>query len=330
MHIEALSNGMGSQSMALLILAAQKKIPATVSITADTGSENDCLLSDGRRVTALRFFYEVIRPYGDNHGIWTRFYRARNKNGGANAPMHLKVLHDKERLGTADPTLIPVFGRHRDTGKRVKLKQSCTDRYKIAAIRQQLRELGATSSRCAQGIHAGEVLRRAKGEPLENQPRDFFTLADTENKWQTHYYPLASLRMMREECEELCRQEGLLYVVRSQCEHCPLQDWKRWGDRTSESLAQSIALEASWGGRWFLTDRLKPLPQAIEEMKADHDARIVEYERKAAQLKELEQRATAKTNWETIYSARRNVESMQLELFGDLIDFGCENGVCGV
>lgn len=44
-HIEALANGMGGPSMYLLWLACQKRIPATVSITADTGV--------GERLSAL-------------------------------------------------------------------------------------------------------------------------------------------------------------------------------------------------------------------------------------------------------------------------------------
>lgn len=155
-HIEYLSQGMGSQSQAMLVLAAKRHIPATVSITADTGSENDCLLSDGTRCTAQEFFDNVLQPYAARHGIEAYFSRVRDKNDDERAPLHAHV----ELTASDSVSFIPVFGRNSKTGGAARMPQTCTQRFKIMPIRQQLRRLGATSCRGAEGLHVDEVLRR--------------------------------------------------------------------------------------------------------------------------------------------------------------------------
>lgn len=263
MHVEYLSNGMGSQSQAMLVLAARKIIPATVSITADTGAENDCLVSDGRRMAASDFFSEVILPYSRNRGVESHFYRVRDKDKNEREGLgsHVKLRED----GVV--SFIPVFGYNSKTGRPARLLQSCTERFKVRAVRQCLRSLGAKSARGAEGLHVDEVLRRARGEPVETQEDGFLTL-HTDLKWLTRYYPLATLRMTRQDCEDLCREEGLPWVVRSQCEFCPHQDYQRWKDRSEESIQRSAEMEASWEGKWFLTSLRKPLREALEEMAA--------------------------------------------------------------
>jgi hypothetical protein len=51
MHLESISNGLGAPSILLVAMAIRGEIPATVSITADTGWENDRLWNTGRRST---------------------------------------------------------------------------------------------------------------------------------------------------------------------------------------------------------------------------------------------------------------------------------------
>jgi hypothetical protein len=66
---------------------------------------------------------------------------------------------------------IPLFG-----SQDGRLRQSCTQRWKVAAIRQQARKLGAQTMRAAQGIHADEAKRRVKG-----------VLADGWDDFITHF-----------------------------------------------------------------------------------------------------------------------------------------------
>lgn len=66
LHIESISNGLGAPSMMLMLLARQKEIPATVSVTADTGSELTRLCSDGVYRSNEQYMHEIVRPNFSN------------------------------------------------------------------------------------------------------------------------------------------------------------------------------------------------------------------------------------------------------------------------
>jgi len=76
MHLESLSNGLGAQSVLLDLMMCRREIPATVSITADTGWERDRLWSNGRRSTAREYFDEIIVPLNAKYGLDSRFVRS--------------------------------------------------------------------------------------------------------------------------------------------------------------------------------------------------------------------------------------------------------------
>lgn len=291
MHLEILSNGLGGPSMYLLALAARREIPATISITADTGVEEDRIANDGHRVSAADFFDEIVQPYAEAHGIAAYFVRAKT---GTGAPMPTIWQQTEAVLAEGKPTSakIPLFGS--DGGR---LGQSCTSRWKVAAIRQQCRALGATTMRAAHGIHTGEALRRMKGA----NPRrweGWTTLNDIDGKnkdgtpkivkWCMRYYPLVEKRLYRHQIEELLRVEGLPYLVTSECDFCPHQDLARWQRHTPERLAEVAALEGKFGGQFFFTDKRIPLLNAIELMARDDGQQAMD------------------------------------------LDFGCGNSVCGV
>lgn len=295
MHLEILSNGLGGPSMYLLTLAARREIPATISITADTGAEEDRLCSNGRRMSARQFFDEVVVPYAAVHGIGAYFVRAKTKTG---APMQTlwQQVEDAADSGELKTIKIPLFG-----SEGGRLRQPCTSRWKIAAIRQAARELGATSMRQALGIHTGEAARRMKGA----NPRrvdGWLTMNDIDGmfssgphagkprivKWSTRYYPLVEKRLYRDDIQRELLAAGLPYLITSECDFCPHQDAARWLRHTPERLAEIAALETKFNGEYFFTDRRIPLMQAIELMD-------------------------------------KNTNQDSLDL-----DFGCNNAVCGV
>lgn len=270
MHIESISNGLGAQSLWLLILAIRGQIPATVSITADTGSEQDCLWSTGRRSTAKEYFDEVVIPLCHGSRVTPFFIRACTRE---KLPMVSIVEHTRRQIleGKFTSIKIPLFG-----SKGGRYKQSCTQRWKIMAINQQLRRLGAKTARTAQGIHFAEAARRVKGKYI-GVIAGFDTYrttirrkkVETEQKWLSHYYPLVDLKLNREAIRSLIKAEGIPYLHSSECDLCPHKDLARW-ERTSEDvIRQGEELESSLGGKFFLTDRRIPLRQAIAAMQAD-------------------------------------------------------------
>jgi len=119
MHIEIISNGMGSQSMMMMVLAAEGKLSARLSITGDTGTENDCVWNTGERTTAYDYFERVIEPYAHSYGIEATIVRKLDRH-----KRPLPAIGDI--LVSGITAGVPLFGSN---GGR--LPQGCTGKYKI-------------------------------------------------------------------------------------------------------------------------------------------------------------------------------------------------------
>jgi hypothetical protein len=295
MNINYVANGLGGQSMYLLYLASQKKIPATVAITADTGWENDCDMMDGTKTTAEEFYRNHVAPFGQKWGIHTSFVRTKIKDG-SDLPSISDYLIEKNALGKDKAMPVPMFGSN---GGR--MKQTCTDKWKISAMKQECRRLGALTARSAQGIHFGERARRVKGKYIGNE--DGWSIYQTEKynkqtdtyttiKWLSHYYPLVDLQMDREDVRREMDRLGLPYLISSECCGCPHADPWRWLRRTEETIESVAQIEDMYKGQVFFTDQRRPLREVIADLRLNKDA--------------------------------------QASLFGDTADFSCTGGVCGV
>lgn len=275
--IESISNGLGGQSMFLMTLAADGKIPARVSITADTGAELDCVWNNGRRSSAEEYFVEVVAPFAKENGIDARFVRSVDKFKKPLPPLleHLKEVIAQGKLKSAK---MPLFG-----SEGGRLLQVCTDKWKIRAIRQEARRMGATRLVTAQGIHFAEAGRRVKGIKLPYKWGDNdewtiyqdtkFVKVDDEKvevaeKWCRHYYPMVDLEYGRTTAQVELKRRGIPYLVTSQCDACPHNDLDRWLRHAPEVLVEIAEVETSMGGKFFFTDERVPLMQALEIKKA--------------------------------------------------------------
>lgn len=265
--IDALSNGLGGQSTLLLHWAAERRIPARFSITADTGSEEDRVMSDGTRTTAREFFDKHVAPMCRRSGIGAFFVRSKFKDGS-----EFPALHEQMAAGGLERQNVPMFGS--DGGR---LRQTCTDKWKMRAIRQCLRQLGAKRARNAVGIHYGEAWRRISGTPQllftwRNLSYRTYQTVDGRKppkpiRWMSHYYPLVDSMMNREAVRDELNRLGLPYLKTSECDFCPHQDDERWLSHTPESLERSAKLEEVYDGEFFFTDRRIPLLLAVEDMR---------------------------------------------------------------
>jgi len=305
LHIESLSNGLGGQSVRLFLMACRREIPATVSITADTGWEFDRLWSNGRRASSKVYFDEVITPLALQYGFDARFVQAVDEN---KKPLPALIEHTRwcATSGKFNNLKIPMFG-----SKGGRLLQSCTQKWKIRAINQELRRMGAKTACTYQGIHSGESSRRVSGWYL-HQHKDApwisvyqdtvkVTKKDAEGnrvktekavKWLTHAYPLVDMNENREICRLHIAGEKIPYLISSECDGCPHKDLPRW-ERTDPAVLKDLAeLEALFNGEFFFTDKRIPLLQAIEAMKKERTDNPKKYDRDA--------------------------------------DFGCQNAICGV
>lgn len=295
MNLESISNGLGAPSLLLLLMALRREIPATVSISADTGWENDRLWNTGRRSTNQEYFDQVIVPLCRGSHVTPRFVRAVDKGGVPRMPLGEAVTANAARGKLFG---VPMFGSKGGRGM-----QSCTDKMKIAAVRQEARRLGATTNCNAQGIHFLEADRRVKGRFLRFAGWSIYQTTTTykeagvkkhrDIKWQTHYYPLVDLRMSRADVYTAVEKEGIPYIVSSECDLCPHKDLARWERTSPEVIEDGARIEALFRGEYFFTDRRIPLKDAIAAMQRDREA-----------MKD---------------------RTIQQDL-----DFGCGNAICGV
>ena len=267
--IEALSNGLGGQSMYLLWMACERQIPARYSITADTGSEEDRILCDGSRISAGEFFRKHVSPMASRRGIAAYFVRSRFKDG-----TELPPLHEQMASGGLEAQNVPLFG-----SEGGRLRQTCTDKWKMRAIRQQLRRLGATKkARSAVGLHVDEYMRRQSGIPLgkfvfENLSYVYYQTVNGSRKepkpvkWMEHYYPIVDMKLGRQAVRDRLDKLGIPYLLTSECDHCPHKDDSRWLATSQETIDRVAKIEEVYDGEFFFTDRRIPLKLAIEEMR---------------------------------------------------------------
>lgn len=302
MHLETLSNGGGAQSIKLFLMGCRREIPATVSFTSDTGWENDRTWSNGRKSSLKDYFDEVIMPLSIKYDFPAKFIRAVDKNK-QELPTLIEQVERAAADGSARGIHIPMFG-----SKGGRLRQSCTDKWKIRAINQEGRRMGAKTMCSAQGIHIGEASRRVKGiflrmdgkwsiyqtTTMENQKQPDGKKIKVEQviKWLTHYYPLVDLGLNRNACQREVIAEGIPYLLSSECDGCPHKDLTRWERTDPEILKHLAATEARLNGQYFFTDQRIPLLEAIEVMKAKR---------------------------------AKDPEKYKIEA-----DFGCGNAICGV
>jgi hypothetical protein len=278
--------------MLLLLMACRREIPATVSITADTGWESDRKWSNGRRTPSSVYFDEIVVPLAVKHGIIARFVRSRYKTGN-----HFESLIDHVRQCAIEGKKpnIPMFG-----SRGGRLRQVCTDKWKIRALRQDARTWFNAKTNCnAQGIHKDEADRRVSGRfiKMDGKWSIYQTTVKVKGverdvKWQTHYYPLVDLRLNRNDCQRKIVAEGIPYLLSSECDGCPHKDAARWFRTSFPVLKELAAVEAMFNGELFFTSKRIPLLEAISEMQHDADA---------------------------------NPERYKVEA-----DFGCQNAICGI
>lgn len=289
MHIEAISNGLGAQSMYMLVMAAEGRIPARLSITSDTGWENDRTWMDGTKSTSREYFERIVLPYTSEYGIEAVMVEALDADGVPVPPLG-EWTRQYIEAGILNHIKIPLFGSN---GGR--LRQPCTSRKKIAAIRQELRRRGATSARMAHGLHRGEI-HRMKGVHGRIEG-GFYTLTSMDAQWMSHYYPIIEAGMFRADVNAELTKRGIPYLLSSECDGCPHKDWPRWA-RTSASVIDELAeLEDRMGGAFFFTDERIPIKDALPIMRQ---------------------------KWES-----KHANANQPDMFD--LDFGCdEGGVCGV
>ncbi len=202
------------------------------------------LASDGKRYSASEYFETVTKPLAEEFGIIPHFVRARNRNGEL-----LPSLQDDQSLIDKTRIDLPMFGSN---GGR--LNQSCTSKWKVVAIRQKLRELGADTATTAIGFTLDEVHRVKQVSDV---------------KWERHIWPLVTgdKKFYRASVQSMLDAFNIPYLLTTECDGCPHKDLYRWKKTDPAVLERLADWEAHVGqGQFFLTSNRVPLLEAIDAM----------------------------------------------------------------
>lgn len=175
-HLHSIACGQGAPSLYLIHLGSTGLFKVDLVQVYDTGNENDLLWNTGQRSTAQEFFEAVTKPLSNKFGFEAVFVRANDSQGKPIPPLHLvQKYEDTIKID------MPLFGKN---GGR--LRQTCTDKYKKRAGRQELRRRGAKTATVYLGLTMDEVHRI--------KPNDV--------QWETLDWPLITMeKMYRSEIE---------------------------------------------------------------------------------------------------------------------------------
>lgn len=270
MHINSISCGQGAPSLFLIAMAGEGMYKADVVIVADTGWENDMLWNTGERTTAKDFFERVTKPLANSYGIDAVMVRTIDENGKEYLPIPDSIIYKQSLAGSEQFKSemygldIPLFGSN---GGR--LRQGCTGKWKVQAIRQELRRRGATTALVALGLHRGEVHR----------------VKPSDSKWELSCWPLVDMMQTRDggtagmgigrtwdrlSIETEMNRRNIPYITTTECDGCPHKDWRRWQRTSPETIDELAKFEARFNGDFFLTSYRKPLKTALTLMERDN------------------------------------------------------------
>lgn len=244
-QLRAINYGGGTQSTALLILAARGEIDFKTALFCNVGH-------DSENPATIAYVRDIAVPYAAQHGIDLQILE-RIKRDGTPETLLQRLQNSKRSI------TIPM--RQSRTG--APAGRSCTVDFKIKVVIKWLKEHGATKENpavSAIGISLDEI-HRAK--TCSKEPVQMLA------------YPLLARRMNRDDCVALIRDEGLFLPEKSSCYFCPfkkLAEWKRMRQEKPDLFWQSVEIErmlsertTSLGqGPVTFSDRMKPLTELTD------------------------------------------------------------------
>lgn len=254
MSMRIVSYGGGVQSTSLLVLAARGVIDFQTFLFCNVGEDSEL-------PETLDYVHDIAMPYAARHGLAMHELRKTMRDG------RTETLYENLHRGTRSIT-IPM----KMPGRLGYMRRTCTKDFKILVIDKWLRTHGVKKGEPAEnaiGISTDEIHRARRGRATD---------------WQTTVYPLLTLRMSRDDCAALIRDEGLPMPPKSSCWFCPFhrnEQWQALRDKQPERFAKAVALETMLSDRMmtlqgqplFFHNRLKPLPMAtsVEEQPSLFD-----------------------------------------------------------
>lgn len=208
------SFGGGVQSVAVLVLAARKRVQYDYFLFSNVGK-------DSENPGTLEYFQKYAIPYAEEKGI--RLIELHKTIRSFPVTLYEHIMGENRSVK------IPVYLSSGAPGSR-----NCTTDWKIEVISKWLKQNGATRENPAitgLGISTDEI-HRAR--------------TDSGIPWQTLEYPLIDLRMSRKDCIKLIQDEGLPVPPKSSCWFCPYKrttEWQSMKRENPELFNKAIELE---------------------------------------------------------------------------------------
>ncbi|MER6000856.1 phosphoadenosine phosphosulfate reductase [Nonomuraea angiospora] len=215
-RLKVVSYGGGVQSTALLVLAAQNRLPYRTFLFANVGD-------DSEHPATLAYLRHVAIPYATRHGLELMQLTRKRRDGSTETLM--------QRLKRPESRSIPIPVRMANGAPG---RRSCTADFKIKVIGRWLRDHGATAdapATVAIGISVDEI-HRANRRRAE--------------RYELIAYPLLDLGLRRADCEMVIREAGLSIPPKSACFFCPfrsVQGWRQLRENEPRLFAEAANLE---------------------------------------------------------------------------------------
>jgi 3'-phosphoadenosine 5'-phosphosulfate sulfotransferase (PAPS reductase)/FAD synthetase len=261
--LRLLSLGAGVQSLTVLLLACEGRIPRfDHALFADTGWEPRAVHNQLAKVTAI----------ATRAGTPVRIISAGN------------IRHDALDATSRFVTM-PLHVRNPDGSKGMARRQ-CTGEYKIKPLKAAARQLLGYPhpTRVPPGVYAEQAIGISVDE--------FHRAKDADVRYLRNIFPLLDLRMTREDCLAYLRARGFGETVKSACVGCPYSGnsrlrWIRdnepdaWTDLIAFDRAirngspRAIAEGKPLRGQFFIHRSLKPLDQVDLDPPARGHLRLV-------------------------------------------------------
>ena len=212
------SFGGGVQSMAVLVLSAQGKLPYTHFVLANVGD-------DSENPDTLDYVKRVARPYAETHGLQVIEVKRKRK-----PEQEQTLLEDAWNENSNIP--IPVYMSGGGPGAR-----NCTSEWKIKVIERWMRENAAATKQNRQPLGVGISVDESHRMRTDDPEREPYLFKE---------YPLIDLMMTRRMCQDVIIQAKLPLAPKSSCWFCPYKrriEWSKLRAEHPELWAKAVELE---------------------------------------------------------------------------------------
>ena len=244
-----ISYGGGVQSTAMIVLAAQGKIPGVdAALYSNVGDDSELPATN-------HYVRNIMQPWAAEQGISVIELRRTLRTGETQTLWQRIMDYEGDKL--REP--IPVYG-----WSGAPMSRSCTADHKIKVLGKHIKSMAPKETWPVDvliGISVDEIERAGRGK---NEP------------WENRCYPLLDLGLRRSDCVNVIQDAGLPVPPKSSCFFCPfhsIQVWSEMRRDEPELFDKCVQLETTLNARRdargmqrvYLTRKGKPIQEAIAE-----------------------------------------------------------------